>query len=99
MGEADKAGTAREVPCDVRGFGADAATLDVLARLALAARRRGRQLTLRNASPELRDLTALAGLSGVLPVCGRSAVRVVGQAEQREQVRVEEDRDPADPPG
>ncbi len=88
-----------DVGYDVCGLTADAATIDVLARLALAARRSRRPLRLRNVSPELREVTELAGLSDVLPECGRSAVRVVGQAEQREQVRVEEDRDPADPSG
>jgi ABC-type transporter Mla MlaB component len=54
--------------CDVRGFDRpDAVTVDALARLQLAARRRGCQVRLCNASPELRRLTALMGLSDVLP--------------------------------
>jgi anti-anti-sigma regulatory factor len=53
--------------CDVRGVAADAVTADALARLQLAARRRGCQVRLRNTSPELRGLLAFMGLSNVLP--------------------------------
>lgn len=40
--------------------------IDALARLALAARRCGYSIVLRNASPELTDLIELAGLSETL---------------------------------
>jgi hypothetical protein len=43
-------------------------TIDALARLELAARRQGRTIRLRNASTELRELIAFAGLDEVLPV-------------------------------
>ena len=53
--------------CDVRDVGADAVTVDALARLQLAARRHGCQVRLRGASDALRDLVALMGLGDVLP--------------------------------
>ena len=53
--------------CDVRGVTADAVTVDALARLQLAAHRRGCQVRLRGASDELRDLVAFMGLRDVLP--------------------------------
>jgi STAS domain len=70
----------------------DVATIDALARLELTARRRGKTLRLRNASTELRELIALAGLDEVLRVePGR-------QAEQREQpIGVEEEGELDDP--
>jgi ABC-type transporter Mla MlaB component len=55
-----------EARCDVAGVPADAVTVDALARLQLAARRRGCRVRLRNASPELRDLVAFVGLGDVL---------------------------------
>jgi ABC-type transporter Mla MlaB component len=53
--------------CDVAGVDADAVTVDALARLQLAARRRGCQVRLRLASDELLDLLAFMGLRDVLP--------------------------------
>jgi ABC-type transporter Mla MlaB component len=53
--------------CDVSGVEPDAVAADALARLQLAARRRGCQVRLRNASRELRTLLAFMGLSDVLP--------------------------------
>jgi ABC-type transporter Mla MlaB component len=53
--------------CDVAGVDADAVTVDALARLQLAARRRGCQVRLRNASRELLALVAFMGLADVLP--------------------------------
>jgi ABC-type transporter Mla MlaB component len=53
--------------CDVSGVEPDAVTVDALARLQLGARRRGCQVRLRNASPELRALVAFMGLEDVLP--------------------------------
>ena len=52
---------------DVRGVTADAATVDALARLQLAARRHQCQVRLRGASPELRELVTFMGLRDVLP--------------------------------
>ena len=57
-------GTAR---CDVAGIEPDAATIDALARLQLAARRLGCQVRLRNAPVELLQLVSFMGLSDVLP--------------------------------
>ena len=53
--------------CDVSGVGANAATVDALARLQLAARRHGCQVRLRHASDELLELLDFMGLSDVLP--------------------------------
>ena len=62
------------------------ATVEVLARLQLAARRMGLDLRLNVVSRELRDLIQLAGLTQVLGVEPR------GQPEEREQrVGVEEE--------
>jgi hypothetical protein len=58
------------ITCDVHGVVVDAATVDALARLQLAARRRGCLLELRNASPELLDLLEFVGLADVVPECG-----------------------------
>ncbi|TMD64875.1 MAG: STAS domain-containing protein [Chloroflexi bacterium] len=52
--------------CDIRGVHADAVAVDALARLQLAAHRRGCQVRLRGVSNELRDLVAFMGLSDVL---------------------------------
>ncbi len=53
--------------CDVATVAPDAVTLEALARLQLAARRRGYQVRLRHASPALRQLLAFTGLEYVLP--------------------------------
>jgi ABC-type transporter Mla MlaB component len=53
--------------CDVSGVHPDAVTVDALARLQLAARRRGCQVRLRQASDELLDLLTFIGLREVLP--------------------------------
>lgn len=55
------------VVCDVHGVEPNAATVDALARLQLAARRRGREVRLRHASDALLDLVELMGLTHVLP--------------------------------
>lgn len=53
--------------CDVSQLQAvDAVTVDALARLQLAGRRRGCQVRLRHASEPLRQLVWLMGLEGVL---------------------------------
>lgn len=54
------------VACDVEGVEPDAVTVDALARLQLAARRRGCEVRLRNAGPALFDLIALMGLANVI---------------------------------
>jgi hypothetical protein len=87
--------------CDVYGITQlGLQTIDVLARLQLAARRQGRRLAFGNASPELRELLELAGLCRVLPCAepDASGVQPLGEAEEREEPRgVEEERDAADP--
>ena len=78
---------------DLSALTADAGTLDVLGRLQLAARRRGERLDFSDASDDLRDLIAFAGLSEALGVEPR------GQAEEREErFGVEEERELGDPP-
>jgi hypothetical protein len=57
------------------------ATIDEIARLQLAVRRRGCRLELRNANPCLCELIGFVGLSEVLRVEPR------WQAKQREQPR------------
>ncbi len=65
----------RVVVCDVGAVvGSDLATVDALAQLALVARRRGCRVQLRHASPELRELLALAGLADVVRCAPGSAV-------------------------
>jgi anti-anti-sigma regulatory factor len=62
------------------------ATVEALARLQLAARRRGYELRLRGLSRELRALIELVGLTEVLGVEARR------QPEEREQrLRLEEE--------
>jgi ABC-type transporter Mla MlaB component len=53
--------------CDVSSVEPDAVTVDALARLQLAAQRRGCQVRLRNASDELLELVGFMGLRDVLP--------------------------------
>jgi ABC-type transporter Mla MlaB component len=53
--------------CDVSSVEPDAVTVDALARLQLAAHRRGCQVRLQNASDELLELVRFMGLRDVLP--------------------------------
>jgi ABC-type transporter Mla MlaB component len=53
--------------CDVEGVEPDAVCVDALARLQLAARRRGCCVRLEHASDALLELVALMGLTHVLP--------------------------------
>jgi hypothetical protein len=72
---------------DADGLSPDMATVNGLARMALAAGRLGLDLRLRHASPELRAIIVFAGLGGVL------GVEMGGEPEQPEQrVGVEEER-------
>jgi hypothetical protein len=71
----------------------DLAVVDTLARLALAERRRGRDLLLDSAPAALRELLVLTGLDGVL-----LGVEPGRQPEEREErVGVEEERELDDP--
>jgi ABC-type transporter Mla MlaB component len=58
---------AATVVCDVHGVEPDAVTVDALARLELAAKRRGCHVRLRHASADLLDLVTFMGLRDVLP--------------------------------
>jgi ABC-type transporter Mla MlaB component len=58
---------AEAVLCDVRGVEPDAATVDALARLQLAAGRLRCRVRLCHASDELLELVAFMGLTEVLP--------------------------------
>lgn len=90
---------ARFIICDVGVLvDPDAVTVDALARLQLTARRYGRQLRLRHAGKELRDLLALMGLRDVVRVERALRLKPRRQAEERKQGRgVEEEGDSADP--
>jgi ABC-type transporter Mla MlaB component len=79
---------------DAAVLAADAATLDLLARMQLAARRLGRYVSLRDPSRDLQRLIAFAGLEEAL------RVEPPRQAEEREQpLGAEEERQLLDPPG
>jgi hypothetical protein len=80
-----------DVVARVDARGGDLALVDALARMQLAARRRGRRLRLCNASDGLRGLLDLVGLADAL------AVEPRGQPELREQLRVDEVVQPGDP--
>jgi hypothetical protein len=84
----------RTVVCDLGGLGgADAWTVDTLARLQLASRRLGLEFRLRHASSDLLGLLDLCGLNEVL------RVEAERQPEQREERRcIEEERELDDPP-
>ncbi len=99
MGAVIGLGGAGPIVCDVGGLEhPDALTIDALARLQLVATRAGRRLWLRRAPDDLRELIALVGLPGVLPLGAALRLETVGQAEEREQCRgVQEEDDPPDP--
>ncbi|MFL5680990.1 MAG: STAS domain-containing protein [Chloroflexota bacterium] len=85
--------------CDVRALPhPDVCAVDALARLALVARRHGRDIRIHGASDELRSLIDLAGLGSVLVSADELALEAGRQPEQREEPGgVEEERDPGDP--
>ena len=83
----------RPLVCDVHALAPDAAAVDALARLQLAARRVGLEVRLRRASPELCCLIGFVGLAEVL------RVEPGGEPEEREdRLRAEEERELGDPP-
>jgi anti-anti-sigma regulatory factor len=78
--------------CDVRALPPDAAAVEALARLQLAARRIGLEVRLCRASSELRELLVFCGLDNVL------RVEAGGQAEERkDRLGAEEERELDDP--
>jgi anti-anti-sigma regulatory factor len=91
------------VVADVSGLAdADIAAVDALARACLAARRAGSELRLAEASPGLRALLELAGLAEAIPcepaLDAGSGLDAERHPEGREEaLRVQEERDPADP--
>lgn len=86
---------ARDVVCDLAAVTtADLATVDVLARMQLAARRAGSGLRLRDPSAALWALLQLVGLPGL----GGLVVEMERQTEQREIAgRVQEAVESGDP--
>lgn len=88
------------IGCDVSQLtDPDLGTVDELARLQLAAVRRGSRVRLLNATANLRGLLILLGLDDILG-CERAALGIEArrQAEHREESGgVEEERNPADP--
>ena len=54
------------IACEAKGVEPDAVTVEALARLQLAARRRGCRVRLTHASEGLRELVAFMGLTDVL---------------------------------
>ena len=79
--------------CDVTELPANAAAVDAVARIQLAARRMGRRLVLREAADDLLDLLAFVGVAGAL------GIEPWRQAEEREERGgVEEERELGDPP-
>jgi hypothetical protein len=73
----------------------DLRAIEALARVQLAARRCGWQVTVVRCTPELADLLSLSGL----PECVGLRVEVIGQTEEREESGgVQEEGDAADPP-
>jgi hypothetical protein len=78
--------------CDVCALPPDAAAVEALARLQLAARRIGLEIRLCRPSSELRDLLVFCGLDDVL------RVEAGGQAEERkDRLGAEEKRELDDP--
>lgn len=90
---------AERLVCDVATVRhPDAATVDMLARLQLTARRAGSSACIRAASPELLWLVRLMGLEEVLGGAETSGVDAVWQPEEGEELLgIQEERDPTDP--
>jgi ABC-type transporter Mla MlaB component len=86
------------VICDVGALvNPDIGTVDVLARLALTARRLGCQVRLRHARPRLQDLVALVGLCGAERPGAALPLEMEGESEQREHASgVQERGQPGD---
>jgi hypothetical protein len=86
------------VVCDVDALvNPDIGTVDVLARLALTARRLGCRVQLRHARRRLKDLVALVGLCGAGSPSENLPLELEGQAEQREHASgVQERGQPGD---
>jgi ABC-type transporter Mla MlaB component len=94
-----RASDAELILCDVGAVvDPDVAAVEALARLRIATSRLGRRLHVRNASPDFEALLAFMGLGDVLPVRADLRLEVIRQTEEREErLRVEEERELADP--
>jgi hypothetical protein len=94
-----RASDAELILCDVgRVVDPDVAAVEALARLQLATRRLGRRMRVRNASADFMALLAFMGLAEVLPNWADLRLEVGRQTEEREErLRVEEERELADP--
>ena len=88
------------VALDVGAAGPDVATVDAVARAALAARRHGWTVQVTGADEDLTALLDLCGLPAAVPdvlvLAPVSAVGVVGQPEEVEEALPEEDGDVRD---
>jgi ABC-type transporter Mla MlaB component len=92
------AGVVEVITCEVGGLTQpDPGAVDALARLQLTARRLGRSIRLRHPRAELRDLLGLTGLCAELPCGVGLRLEPQGEAEEREQVRIDEEVDSGDP--
>jgi hypothetical protein len=78
---------------DAGALAPDAVTVDLLARIQLAARRIGLEARLRGASQELLDLIVFSGLADVLRVEAQRETE-----EREERLGLEEERELDDPP-
>ncbi|HZM79544.1 MAG TPA: STAS domain-containing protein [Candidatus Limnocylindrales bacterium] len=87
--------------CDVGAITRpDLATLALLARMQLTARRLGSGIRLHRAQDRLVELILFSGLGGVLPLSSELVRELGREAEQGEEpVHVEEVVDPLDPSG
>jgi hypothetical protein len=87
------------IGCDVSQLtDPDLGTVDELARLQLAAVRRGSRVRLINVTADLQGLLVLLGLDEVLGCGPGLGIEARRQAEHREKSRgVQEEGDPADP--
>ena len=75
----------RRIVCDVGALvEPDAATVDAIARLQLAARRRGRDVSLVRASARLQKLLSFCGLDEAIPPCEGLVVEPGREPEERE---------------
>jgi ABC-type transporter Mla MlaB component len=90
----------RIIVCDVGAItDPDLATVSLLARMQLTARRLGGAIRLHRAQPRLVELILFSGLAAVLPLAADLSLELGRQAEQREEpVHVEEVVEPFDPP-
>lgn len=95
-----RAGTGRVIICDVGAItDPDLATLSLLARLQMTARRLGCGIQLHRAQRRLIELILFSGLGGVLPLYCGLTLEPHREAEQGEEpLDIEEVVDPLDPP-